>query len=141
MTDATIRSNLMRLKKELAATITLIDNELNSVKPTLKLLVPKDDSEHRCNLMGHRDVLVFVQTLMDKIFYSESGSEDDDTRLKHFDEQVDKSITLIADTLKNSKSLHPAIGIPDLTDEQYYQMVGRQEMFVHLREVLTEFGL
>ena len=141
MTDSKIRANLTKLKKEIDATIVEIDSELQDNRPTLKLLVPRDDEKKRCTLNGNKDVLIFIQTLLEKIFYAKPEPDEDDTNLKYFKDQLDKSITLIGDNVKNVKSLHPAIGLPDVTEMQFTQMIGRQEMFVHFKEMLTEFGM
>ncbi|MDD2299094.1 MAG: hypothetical protein PHN69_03525 [Candidatus Pacebacteria bacterium] len=141
MAKPEIRANLTKLKKEIEATIAEIDTELSESRPSLKLLVPRDDISKRYTLMGNKDVLVFIQTLMEKIFYTKPEPDEDEANLVYFKEQLEKSITLIGDNVKNAKSLHPAIGIPDITNEQYTQMVGRQEMFSHFKDMLKDFGL
>ena len=141
MAESKIRANLIKLKKEIEATIAEIDTELSASRPSLKLLVPRDDISKRYTLLGNKDVLVFIQTLMEKIFYTKPEPDEDEANLEYFKEQLEKSITLIGDNVKNAKLLHPAIGIPDITSEQYTQMVGRQEMFTHFKGMLKDFGL
>lgn len=141
MADTKVRANLVKLKKEIDAAISEIDAELSETRPSLKLLVPRDDMKKKYTLTGNRDVLMFVQTLLDKVFYQKPEPDEDESNLKYFKDQLDKSIQLITDNVKNAKSIHPAIGIPDITEGQYIQLVGRQEMFLHFKEMLNEFNL
>lgn len=141
MVDTNIRTNITSLKKELEATILEIDAEISEARPSLKLLVPRDDVTKKYTLMGNKDVLVFIQTLLEKIFYTSPVPEEDEANLAYFKEQIEKSVSLSAENVKNAKSLHPAIGIPGITDSQYIQMVGRQEMFAHFKDMLTGFNL
>lgn len=136
-----IRANLVKLTKEINATIEEIDAELSETRPALKLLVPTDDETKRFNLLGHKDVLSFISTLLDKIFYIKPEPSEDEPNLAYFREQLDKSIALIEDSVKRAKSQHPAMGIPELTDKQLSQLVGRQEMFQHFKVMLSEFEL
>lgn len=135
------RQNLLKLKKEIEATLNVLDSELLTIRPTLKLLVPKNSVKEKSALLGHKDTLLFVQTLMDKIFYLKPEPEEDEANLKYFKEQITKSIVLIDETIRNVKSLHPSIGIPDTTEEQFSRLVGREEMFVHFKNMLSEFEL
>jgi len=141
MADTKIRANLVKLKKEIDAAINEIDAELSESRPSLKLLVPRDDMKKKFTLTGNKDVLMFVQTLLDKVFYVKPEPDEDESNLKYFKDQLDKSIQLITDNVKNAKSIHPAIGIPEITESQYIQMIGRQEMFLHFKEMLNEFNL
>jgi hypothetical protein len=141
MAESKLRENLIKLKREIEATIAEIDTELSASRPSLKLLVPRDEVSKRYTLMGNKDVLVFIQTLMEKIFYTKPEPEEDDANIEYFKEQLEKSITLVGENVKNVKSLHPAIGIPDISNEQYVQMVGRKEMFAHFKDMLKEFNL
>lgn len=141
MADPKIRANLTKLKKEIDAAINEIDAELSESRPSLRLLVPRDDMKKRFTLSGNKDVLMFIQTLLDKVFYLKPEPDEDEANLKYFKDQLDKSIQLIGDSVKNSRSIHPAIGMPDLTEEQYTQMIGRQEMFSHFKEMLSDFNL
>jgi len=141
MAEPDIRANLIKLKREIEATIAEIDAELSAGRPSLKLLVPRDDISKRCILIGNKDVLVFIQTLLEKIFYIKPEPDEDEANLEYFKDQLEKSITLISDNVRNVKSLHPAIGIPEITNEQYTQMTGRQEMFGHFKDMLQNFGL
>ncbi|MCK9310847.1 MAG: hypothetical protein M0P26_01070 [Bacteroidales bacterium] len=141
MAEPDIRANLIKLKREIEATIAAIDVELSASRPALKLLVPRNDISRRCFLTGNKDVLVFIQTLIEKIFYIKPEPDEDEENLEYFNDQLEKSITLIGENISNVKSLHPAIGIPEVTNEQYIQMTGRQEMFNHFKDILKDFGL
>jgi hypothetical protein len=141
MVDENIRANLVKLRREIDSAIIEIDAELEESRPSLKLLVPRDNVEKKSKLLGNKEVLVFIQTLVEKSFYVKPEPEEDETNLNWFKEQVNKSITLIGENIKNVKSLHPSIGIPNLTEEQYAQLIGRQEMFNHFKSMLTDFNL
>lgn len=141
MVDNKIRTNLQRLKKEIEAAIVAIDTDLSETRPTLKLLVPRDNIQKRNTFIGNKDVLVFLQTLVDKFFYVKPEPDEDETNLKNFKYQLDQSIQLVGVNVKNAKSLHPALGIPGITEEQYIQLVGREEMFKHFKEMLNDFNL
>lgn len=141
MADQKIRANLTKLRKETDAAITEIDAELTESRPSLRLLVPRDDMQKRYTLSGNKDVLMFIQTLLDKVFYTKPEPDEDEANLKYFKDQLDKSIQLIGDNVKNAKSIHPAIGIPNITEEQYITLIGRQEMFNHFKEMLSDFNL